>query len=252
MAEVHGSESRLFMNGLDLTAMFRELEGGSEHDMVDTTAFSDTSDSHIVAPMVKRSMSANGMIDVDPSTGAHASLQALHNAAASLTAGQVVVWQMRDTTLGDPGLVIVGSLPKPTLKNVLRDVVQAMFSAQSNVSGWCRALKNKGALVAAGNGAALDNAAATTRGGVSVLQVMALTGTTPTLTVKTQHSVDGSTWVDLCTHTLITAAGVTAGYADVQQLAATATVNRYLRHTLAVTSGSLTSVTLAHQFVRNP
>ena len=255
MAEVHGSESRVYMNGLDLSAMYQELDGGTDQALVDTTAFGDTSDSHVVTPRVKRTLSATGMIDVDPVTGAHTALQALNASAASLSAAQVVVWQIRDTTLGDPGLVIVGSIPKPTVKNVLSDVVKVMFNAQSNVSGWCRALKPKSAITAAGSATGLSNGALTLNGGISVLQVMALTGTTPVLTVKTQHSSDSTngvdgTWVDLATHTAINSAGVTAGYADVVQT--TGTVNKWIRHTLTVTSGTLASVTLAHQFVRNP
>jgi len=256
MPEVHGSESRLYMNGLDVSSLFRELEGGSAHDLVDTTTFGATSDEHIVTPQLKRTITAGGLIDVDPANGAHAALQALNNAGASVTGAQVMVWQARDTTLGDPGLLIVGSVPKPTVKNVIRDVVQTAFMAQSNLSGWCRALKNKASIAAAGSAVGLNHGAPTTAGGISVLQVMSITGTTPVLTVKTQHSSDSTngvdgTWVDLATHAAINTAGVAAGYADVQQVAA-GTVNKWLRHTLAVTSGSLSNVVLAHQFVRIP
>lgn len=65
-----------------------------------------------------------------------------------------------------------------------------------------------GAKTATGNGATLTNAAS--RGAHIVINVGAVTGTTPTLTVKVQGSADsGTTWVDLpgATTAAITASG---------------------------------------------
>jgi hypothetical protein len=228
--------------------MFKDIEGGSDHDLVDSTAFAATSDRHKVSPIVSRTLQASGMLDVDPTTGATVQNDTIRTLAANTGGANCAIWCIRDTTLGDPSLIICGSLPKPTVKSVLADVVATMFGAQSNQSGWGRALKPKGTASGAVNGTALDNAALTSNGGLSALQVFALTGTAPVIRVKVQHSVDGSTWVDLATHTDINAAGVTAGYAETQPVAGT--VNRYLRYALTVVSGSLTSITFANQFAR--
>lgn len=257
MAEVHGSEARLYMGGMDLSGYFDSLEGGADsHDLHDATMFGATADSHVVSPIFKRMMSGTGILDADPDTGAapqHDKIQAAFSAA---TPGNVITWAMRDTTLGDPALIIVGSVPKATAKNAVRDIVRTALSAQSDISGWARALRPKSTLTGAGSSVGDIAAGPTTNGGISVLQVFSLTGTTPVLTVKTQHSSDTTdgtdgTWVDLATHAAINAAGVTAGYADVQ-IVAPGTLRKATRSNLAVTSGSLTNVVLVHHFVRFP
>jgi hypothetical protein len=81
------------------------------------------------------------------------------------------------------------------------------------------------ALTATGNGTAVDNAAATNNGGAGHLHVTAASGTTPTLNGKIQHSVDGSTWVDLITFAQKTTVGAerieTAGLSVAQVETAT-------------------------------
>ena len=88
---------------------------------------------------------------------------------------------------------------------------------------------------ATGNSTSVDNGASSTNGGVASLHVTAVTGTTPSLTVKVQHSSDNSTFVDLITFTAANAAGS-------QRRTVSGTVNRYVRetHTLSGTSPNFT------------
>lgn len=247
MAEVHGSETRIYANGLDISTLFREADAGRDRELVDTTGFARTHTRHIAAPMGKGSIVASGMLEVDPVTGAREVKDMLDAAGDSTAGDSIVVWMGRDTVVGDPGFAVIGSIPAGRVKQPLQDVVQTSFQADANRSVWVQSLHPLAARTAAHNGDALDNAASSAYGGVALATVTELTGTA-VLALKVQHSTDGATWVDLATFDAIDAAAVAARYRDA--VVVSGTVNRFLRAQLTVTSGVLTSVTFAVQFGR--
>ena len=89
-------------------------------------------------------------------------------------------------------------------------------------------------LAVTGMGAVDDNTGqggATTAGGSAQLYVWAVDGgTTPSLTMKVQHSSDGTTWTDLAVFTAASAAGVQR-----VALSSTTTVNARLRASWTIT-----------------
>lgn len=93
------------------------------------------------------------------------------------------------------------------------------------------------ARTATANGTSHDGTASSTRGAAAHLHVIAASGTSPSVTVKVQHSADNSVWADLITFTAATAV---AG----ERKEVTGTVNRYLRATWTV-SGTGPSFTFA-------
>lgn len=99
---------------------------------------------------------------------------------------------------------------------------QATGGARSGVS-----LHSLASEAATGNGASVDNTALSLGGGFGHLHGTALAGST---TVKIQHSVDNSVWVDLVSFT--PASGGTAEHIQV-----TGTVNRYLRASWTMAAG---------------
>jgi len=93
--------------------------------------------------------------------------------------------------------------------------------------------------IADANGATFDGGAGTSGGALAVLQVSSVTG--GGVTVKVQHSTDGSTWADLAT---FTAASSTTS----QRVTVAGTVNRYLRATWTQTATSASfAVTLSRR-----
>jgi hypothetical protein len=96
-------------------------------------------------------------------------------------------------------------------------------------------LNSYGAFTATANGVSIDNLAATTKGGVGMIQISAVSGTTPTIVGKIQHSTDNSVWVDLITFS-------SANSVSAQVASVSGTVNRYVRaqYTIAGTSPSFT------------
>lgn len=250
MAEVHGSKTLLYVEGLDITTAFREAEAGTSRDVVDATGFTETSESHVVSPVYKSMLSAKGMLDVTGAVSAREYLteDRLQDAEDSLAGTSLAVMMMTDDAIGDDGFMVYGSIHNRSMPTSHTDVIATSFEAQGNQGHWVKSLHPKAARTAAHNTARLDNTVASEYGAVSALQVFALTGTTPVITIKVQHDDNDNNWVDLLTHAAINSAGVTAGYADVQ--AVTGTVDRGLRIDLAVTSGVLTSITFALQIAR--
>lgn len=99
-----------------------------------------------------------------------------------------------------------------------------------------------------GNGTAVDNAASTSNGGVAHVHVTQLTlGGYTNLALKVRHSADNSTYADLATFTVVTAAPAA------ERVVVAGTVNRYTRSNWAYNgAGSSQSATAFIGFKRNP
>lgn len=254
MSDVHGSEARLYLSGVDISSQFRESEAGRMRGMVDATCYGDASSTHVVDPFGNGMINAEGILAADQVTGARPIQDAIETAGNVLTGDEIVVLMHRDVAVGDNGFLVVGTVHENTVTSMTKDVAKTKFAAQANRSLWGRALHPKAARTAAYTTVGLVETAATAFGGVGILQVFAMTGTTPVLAAKLQHSIDTTngvdgTWVDLGTpFAAINAANVLAGYADQEVIAGT--VNKGTRLVLTVTSGTLTSVTFAAQFGR--
>lgn len=154
---------------------------------------------------------------------------------------------------GDPAFV--GKFPQKNRQldngNVLT-MVNAQFSPSevaslNYVKAWGTLLHAKAAKTGANTGSGVDNAAATTGGGYLVYQVFAYGGT-GSATISIEDSADGVTWLALSGATTGAIAHTSMPTAGIVQLATTATVRRYLRWQLSLTT--LTSVTFALAFVR--
>lgn len=257
MPEVHGSLTRVYMNGQDPSDSFREAEMGRMRELVDSTAFAATADAHLPSPVVAGELTAGGMRRIDFQTGARPIQDMLDASADNVLGTSVIVGMMSDVAIGDDGFLLVGSAQDHRVKSPTKDLVMVDFKAKANRSAWVKALHPKAARTAAHTTVGLlnDGGAASQYGGIGALQVFALTGASPVLAVKLQHSADTTngvdgTWVDLgAAFPAVNAAAVLAGYAAVVTPAGT--VNKRVRLVLTVTSGSLTSVTFAAQFGRN-
>lgn len=248
MAKYHGSVARLYARGYDFSDVFTDMEVGGGSQSVETSGFGDTAEEFTFDPRLHQMMSAQGMFDAaNGSTLSHDVLNALEG----VQDGSQVITMIRDTTLGDPGFVTYGTIPKHVVKPIHRDVVKTEFEAVSNIGFRpVESLHPKGAETGAADGSRLDNTTSSTGGLESFLQVFAISGSSPEVTIKVQEDDNDDSWADVVTHTVVDEAGVTAGYQDRQT--DTGTILRGLRYSLAVTSGSLTSITFALVVCRKP
>lgn len=175
--------------------------------------------------------STAGLIDDEVST------------AAGTDDGLLVTALPDGFTIGKPAAIVLADIADYQVLAKVTDPVGITLDAQPDEGvDWGRSLHAHTAETATGNSTSVDNAALSSNGGVASLHVTAASGTTPSDTVKVQHSTDDSVWVDLIT---FTAATTTTS----ERKTVTGTVNRYVRETHTI-SGTNPSFTYAVAFAR--
>jgi hypothetical protein len=142
-------------------------------------------------------------------------------------------------TLGDPAYILYGLLTSYTIDSVVKDAVSIKNEFMTNRGLLAAKVLFPLAAETTSNAgsASLDNAVATTHGGSAVINVQAVSGTTPSLTVKLQHSTNNSTWVDVSGGSFGALNTVSGKFIEF-----TGTLNRYVR-IVSTISGSSPSFT---------
>ena len=234
MAFIHGKNTKVLVDQYDLSAYFKSSDTSMKADQAKTTTFGKLANTYL-AGLIDSTAKLSGYFD--PAAGAS---DAVLRAALASALGQTVTIAPPGFALGTFCQLLSARESDYGVKTAIDGVVEtdATFQADGPIDSGL-ALRSLTADTATANGAAVDNTAATTNGGVGHLHVTAVSGTTPSDTVKVQHSVDNSVWVDLITFTAATAVG-----AQRSEVATGTTVNRYLRetHTITGTTPSFTNV----------
>jgi len=223
MPPVHGSKAKLFWGGFELTSFAREAGSEGTAEVADTSTFGKTSKTYI--PGLKDgTLSAAGIYEAQ----AGASAQVLE--ALLATADTPVVHLPAGDALGALGRALLAIETQHSVQSPVDDVVAWSAAAQSSVGVEpvvvLHPSQNEALTNVALNGTGVDNAASTALGLSAYLVVGAISGT-GNGTVKVQHSVDNSVWVDLITFDVVTAASDNTS----QRKKVSGTVNRYLRFT---------------------
>lgn len=135
-------------------------------------------------------------------------------------------------TLGDPAYILYGQLTSYTIDSVVKDAVSIKTEFVTSRGLLVAKVLFPTALEDTSNAgsASLDNAASSANGGSAALMVQTVSGTTPSMTVKLQHSANNSTWADVT-------GGSFAAVTDIdgQFIEFTGTINRYLRVVSTIT-----------------
>ncbi|HEX6969860.1 MAG TPA: hypothetical protein VF174_13770 [Micromonosporaceae bacterium] len=237
MSFVHAKNSRVLVNDAHLSGTINGYTLGHTRQLSDVTTVLD--DGHRWVPgLLGGSMALRGLFD-----SAAGSVHETVSAAAGVDDGLLVTVMPDAFTIGRPAFIAVTDLEGYSVDASVSEAVTVQIDAQPDDGvDWGVSLHAHGAETATGNSASVDNAESTSGGGVASLHVTAVSGTTPSLTVKVQHSTDNSVWVDLITFTAATAASS-------ERKTVTGTVNRYTRETHTI-SGTTPSFTYAVAFAR--
>ncbi|MBT9177531.1 MAG: hypothetical protein DDT20_01865 [Firmicutes bacterium] len=218
MSFVHGSVTRVYVNGFDLSAFLKTVSSSYEVVAHDSTTFSASAKTYMPG-LEDATLSAEGLF-----SGAAGATDAVLFAA--LRGRSPATWSVLpqgdvDGVFGYGLLALSSSYEVATPADGL---VEVKATAQSNVGlEQVQVLHPLAARVATGVGVGRDSAVSTHAGGVGYLQVTIVSGVTPSLTVRIQHSVDAVTWADL-----ITFPAITASHAA-QRVTVAGTVNRHVR-----------------------
>jgi hypothetical protein len=147
---------------------------------------------------------------------------------------------------GKPAYLMLANTTRYQLDTMAGDLVKCTIAASSKLWALERGVSLHDLVAETGtaNGTSVDNLVSTNNGGVAHLHVTAIAGAAPSVTIKIQASANGSTWSDLQTFTVVTAATKQR-----IEIAAGTLINRFLRvvHTFG---GTTTSITFNLSFAR--
>lgn len=244
-APVHGINGRFYLNGYDLSGVLNKASADHTIDTSDTSVFTSTAHTHIPG-LGAAKVTASGLLDLttlDTGVTDHTVLSGAIGVAGSMA------WLLPSgAVLGSPCGTVQGTLDEYKPDIPFGSVVTLDIDLLSKMDvDWGYILHAFAAETTSGQSASVDNAAASTNGGAINLMVGAVTGTTPSLTAKVQHSTDNSTWVDLATFTAVT---TSRQYQRVVIPAGT-TVNRYTRAFWTI-SGTTPSIPFHVDVARQP
>lgn len=238
---VNSKNVAIFANGYDVSNYLRNFQAANSAPELDSTTFQDTART-FVPDFADGNLSLDGWYSVD---------------LVNLNTAEEVF----KTALGAASAQVITVCPEGLGTLGLRALLQSAVENQHNVASPAGGLittaaqfrgpLNHGVLLApkaarttTGNLSSVDNGASSAYGGVAHLHVFAKAGTTPSITVKVQHSSDNSSFADLISFTAAT--DITS---ERVVLANTTTVNRYLRAQYTI-SGTTPSFTFALAFAR--
>lgn len=197
---IAGRDAIILINGLNASDYLNEYEIEAEADDIEVTRF--------------------GAIDKEFLSGPHENTVTL---TGHWTGDDAKYDEVIDQTYGDAGDQVVTICPKggSTIGNkayltpgiVVSNSISAEADDVTEIESEFRASKVSSARIlqphdvavtATGTGTAVTALAATAKGASAHLHVLSLTGTTPTLDVKVEHSPDGTTWATLLTFSQVT------------------------------------------------
>jgi hypothetical protein len=230
-----GNAQRLLMGSNDLTDYIQDVKASDDVGFADITTLGHTA--KVVSVTISDGkLTINGIWE--------GAANAIHDilTAAKRSAGEVLTFCPMGYTVGYPAILLKSRQTNYEKGGSVNDVVKftAAFQADGGIDDGVL-LHGNTAETATVNGTAVDNAAATSNGGVIHANVTTFTGTN--CTIKIQHSTNNSVWADLATLTDFTAVGSLRAI-----VAAGTTVNRYLR--MIISGGTFSSITPIVSFAR--
>ena len=238
MAFIHGKNTGVVVGGGNLSSFFNEASASQDVETAETTAFGSTAKTYIIG-LKDGTMSVSGMFDGDQN-----SVDEQIEAVLGAEAASVATIAPEGLTIGKAAYSCAARKTSYEISSPVGDVVATSLSIQAD-GGIDRGvlLGANTAVTTSGTGAAQDNSATSSNGGVGFLHVTANARNGAT-DFKVQHSADGVTYTDLVTFTSVPSNTTTA-----ERIAVTGTVNRYVRASHAP-GGSSGSVTYTMTFAR--
>ncbi len=197
----HGKDTCLYLNGVDISEFFRNVEFPKTKDMVDSTGFRKRHKKR-KAGHLDGTISAEGMGDFDRNSADQVLENAIHQTDDGLSNN--IVWLPGGEFVGDIGYASLMGETNYTVSGGHEDIVATSIEGETDIGrDTIRILQAKSDIeTATGNGVAVNDGAgvSTAFGGVGYLQVFSETGT-GTLAVVIEDSSDDFAMV---TNTIVT------------------------------------------------
>jgi hypothetical protein len=238
--------TRLLVGTIDVSCIGMSQSGEASKPVLERTAFCDTSKTFIPLDGMRTGTRTIGaFFDESGAAGGYwAVLTAAHSADTLLP---ISVCPQGISAGSIATLMAAYEVKYAMSSDVGAGVDLSLDFTPSGIVAHGHNLTSHAAVTTTSTSSNLDGGAASANGGVAHLNVTAVSGTTPTLDIILEHSVDGSTsWATLATFTSLT----TTTAAERVVVAAGTTVRRYIRASFTA-GGTSPSYTLAVAFARS-
>lgn len=243
MAFSAGYHSRIWFDGLAATGYLENIDADGNVQAIDVTTLDKTAKTFIPG-LEDSKIKMKGFYSAD--TLDDESTFDYWLDSRKRTIFPVTYYPEGGGQLGDPAYILYGHMTSYTIDSVVKDAVS--IKTEFVTSRGLLVGKVLFPLAAEGSSnagsASLDNAAATTAGGSATINIQAVSGTTPSMTVKLQHSTDNSVWADVTGGTFGAMNTVAGKFIEFS-----GTINRYLRivSTITGTTPSFTYNVTVHR-----
>lgn len=224
MATVHGKSSRVFYHSFNMSCFSNSTAPEFSADVAEDTTFCDGWKTFV--PGQKSGTDSLDCFFIDDDTYA---LDVMLNTALGVM-DRPYTFIPQGLAAGNVAFVAAAGLTTRPITAEIGSVITSSleFTLEDIGRGWLLHDGYSTAVTATGEGAALDQGAAKV-GYVASLHLTELTGTTPSLTVKIEHSADNISYADLVTFSALSAAGSEV------KIDLGAAVNKWLKVTWALT-----------------
>ncbi len=221
----HGKDTRIYMNGWDMSNYLNSINAPRTADVAETTVFNSSGAKTYTPGNTDATLSAEGLFDGSPSS-VESSLQT----SLGSSAGAVWTWFPQGSGRGNYGYGVHTINNNYEIDTPVDGIVTMSVEGQSKVGrDRVESMKAMASATTSGSGTSTDNTAASTAGGVGYFQMLSSTAT-KTVTATVQHSSAGSSWADLVTFTASTGR-------KGQRVAVAGSVKRYTRGAWTLSTG---------------
>ena len=224
----HGKNTAVLVQQYNISSYLNEVSSSQSIETAETSTFGTAAKTY-VAGQNDATISFSGLYD-----GAANAIAEIFEAIIDNDSTPVItICPDGGLTVGSKATLAQAKQTSYEISAPVTDVVS--LSGEFQVTDGMRGgviLAGNAANTTSTNGASVDGAASSSLGARANLHVTANTRNANTV-IKVQHSADNSTWADLITFTTVAATTRTS-----QTATATGTVNRYLRATSTISSGT--------------
>jgi hypothetical protein len=237
MAFKHGKDTKIFVNSDNYSQYFNNADATRTSDVAESTTFGNSAKTYITGEK-DGTISMSGFFDA---TSDVVLQPLLGGADFDLALG------IDGLETGDSATFTKGNITNYAISSPVGDIVASSIDVQSDEGMWNGQVLNASAFTTTGaQGSVQDNGASTSNGSGAFLIVTSVSGTSPTGTVKIQHSADNSTYADLITFTIATTATSEVKFVD-----SGTTINRYIRVHNTIGGSSTPTINAIVGFGRN-
>lgn len=238
----HGKGTRVLLDQYDLSAYFKDASSSRIVETGETTGFGSQAKTYIIG-LSDATVSLSGMFEATDTVG-EKGVDPVLTAALAQDAGDYLTHCPGGFAVGRTAQIGLVKETKYEVSAPVGDIVSISVEFQ------CDGGLDNGAVLAAAttvstatvtNGTNVDNTVLTSTGAVANLHVTSNANTAAT-NIKVQHSVDGTTFVDLVSFTAVSASTKATQQVTV---ASGTTINRYVRAVATTTATGAVTYTVA-------